>query len=478
MQPTEEQQAIIDLAVSTKVNILINATPGSGKTTECEMIIKALPGIPILYLVFNKRNAEEATKRLPSNAVVKTLNSVGHSAWAQASGRRLIVESKKTFNLLKEVLDDNPREGRAARGAFADIMRAVSTAKLQGYIPHGKFPQAKRLIEKDEFYENLEEEVPIWAVEEVLHRSIQAAYAGQIDFDDQIYMSALFGGTFPRFPLVMVDEAQDLSAINHEMLSRLVTQRIIAVGDPFQSIYAFRGADTASMRRLEQKYNMTSMSLSTSFRCPIEVVLNARRRAPHMQWAPWAQEGSVNLKEEWKASEIPDGSAIICRFNAPLFKCALTLLKYGRGVKLVGTDLGPGLVRALRKLGPENMEQEDVLREIDKWQTANMVKLRKKASIADKADCLRVFASFGPTLGGAIAYAEHLFAAQGPVQLLSGHKAKGLEWDVVYHLNSGLIPSKWSETVDDKEQEENIRYVIETRSKRDLHFVTLEGLRP
>jgi hypothetical protein len=47
-------------------------------------------------------------------------------------------------------------------------------------------------------------------IDSVLTDSIRLAYEGQIDFDDQIYMPTLFGGTFPRFPLVMVDEAQDL----------------------------------------------------------------------------------------------------------------------------------------------------------------------------------------------------------------------------------------------------------------------------
>ena len=77
----------------------------------------------------------------------------------------------------------------------------------------------------------------------------------------------------------------------------------------------------------------------------------------------------------------------------------------------------------------------------------------------------RVFAGFGPTLGAAIAYCETLFKAQGPIQLLSGHKAKGLEWDTVYHLDPHRIPSPWSKEGEALEQEKNVRYVIETQSK-------------
>ena len=79
----------------------------------------------------------------------------------------------------------------------------------------------------------------------VILQSIKLAYDGKIDFDDQIYMPSLFGGTFPKFPLVLVDEAQDLSLLNHAFLQKLVTKRIIAVGDRNQSIYLFqrRGAE-------------------------------------------------------------------------------------------------------------------------------------------------------------------------------------------------------------------------------------------
>lgn len=141
---------------------------------------------------------------------------------------------------------------------------------------------------------------------------------------------------------------------------------------------------------------------------------------------------------------------------------------------MVGTDLGPQLVKALKKLGQPDMAQEAVFNAIDAWEQEKLRKSRAAGAVADKAECLRVFAGFGPTLGAAIAYCEHLFASKGPIQLLSGHKAKGLEWDTVYHLDPQRIPSPYSKEGEALEQELNVRYVIETRAKVALYFVRLE----
>ena len=68
---------------------------------------------------------------------------------------------------------------------------------------------------------------------ESVNRALQAA----IDFDDQIYMPTIFPCTFDRYPLVMVDEAQDLSLLNHAMLRKITKRsRLVAVGDPCQAI--------------------------------------------------------------------------------------------------------------------------------------------------------------------------------------------------------------------------------------------------
>jgi DNA helicase-2/ATP-dependent DNA helicase PcrA len=478
MQPTPEQQAIIDFALQSKESLLINALAGAAKTTTLELICRALPVQPILSLAFNKRIAEEMKKRLPGHVTSKTLNAVGHGIWASACGKRLTVDPKKSFELLKVVIEELPRNERSdARDCFAEVLKAISAAKMQGYIPEGKFSHAKRLTSRTDFNESFDEEpglLVLSLVDEVLSRSIAAAYEGLIDFDDQIYMPTLFGGTFPRFPLVLVDEAQDLSSLNHAMLRKLVTARLIAVGDPYQSIYAFRGAMTSSMARLREEFAMHEMTLSVSFRCPRKVVRRAWFRVPFMKWFEQAEEGHVEQLDVWSTRDIPDGAAIICRNNAPLYKTAMDLIRAGRGVQLVGADIGPGLVKVLRSLGPESTPKEQCYGLIDKWEAERLRKARGKASIADRAECLRVFVSFGRNLGEAISYAEHLFKQQGPVQLLSGHKSKGLEWDTVYHLDPWRIPSTYAATPEELEQELNVRYVIETRAKRELYLVNRE----
>lgn len=480
MTPTDEQLAIIGEAKASSSSLLISALAGAAKTTTLEMVCKALPVQPILSLAFNKRIAEEMTKRLPGHVKCQTLNSLGHRVWANTCSGRLTLNARKSYELLKQAVDGLKREDRSDMyDCFAETLKAIGAAKLTGFIPDGKFPHATRLVTSDQFFENYfdeDEASPLQReiIESVLTDSIKLAYKGSIDFDDQIYMPTLFGGTFPRFPLVMVDEAQDLSMINHVMLERLVTQRLIAVGDPYQSIYAFRGAVQSGMDRLRSRFAMQDLPLSISFRCPIEVVKLARSRAPHMQWPSWAKPGQVTFKAEWTADEIPESAAIICRNNAPLFACALRLISAGRGVQLVGSDLGPSLVKTLKRLGPENMEQADVYKAIDRWEVERLAKAKAKGAVHDKAECLRVFAGFGTTLRRAIDYAEHLFKSGGPIQLLSGHKAKGLEWNTVYHLDPWRIPSQFADGEEALEQERNVQYVITTRAKESLYHVNLK----
>lgn len=235
-----------------------------------------------------------------------------------------------------------------------------------------------------------------------------------------------------------------------------------------QAIYGFRGAHQDSMEQLRKTFEMKTFILSISFRCPISVVEAARWRAPHMQWPEWAKQGDVVHLQTWSGASIPPADvAIICRNNAPLFKQAIRLIKAGRYPKLVGNDIGKNLLKIMNKFGKPDLPIADAEKKLERWVRGRLKKARDPAPIEDQADCIRVFFDEATTLGDAVRKAEHLFSMSGPIELMTGHKSKGLEFEHVFFLDQELCK--------DKGQDRNLRYVIQTRAKQTLTYVTTEG---
>lgn len=484
---TPEQALILEAAKNSNDNLIIQALAGAAKTSTLVRIAQVLPGRPILSVAFNKRIADEMTARLPSHCVAKTLNAIGHAAWASHTGKRLVVDKSKMADILKS-LNLSPSEQDEVRECFGDIVRLSSRAKLYGYVPDGRYDEALHMIDRETLQEIFaEEEFPpiAWSLlDDMLIKSINQSFAGTIDYDDQLYMTTLFNAQLPRFPLTLVDEAQDLSPLNHQMISHLVgNRRIIAVGDAYQSIYGFRGAVSDGMGVLRNRFRMREFKLSVSFRCPKEVIKEARKRVPYMQWAADAPDGEVNHLISsgtnaiiWGPNLLPRSCAIICRNNAPLFSLGLRLIRAGRSVTIRGMDISKRLIKILRELGDLAMTQEELIEHLGRWRQVKLAEGKlAEESIEDRYACLMVFARSADNLGQAIQNAERLFSAEGPIELLSGHKSKGLEWENVFHLDPWRIPSKYSREGEALEQELNLEYVITTRAKRSLTLIDLEN---
>jgi DNA helicase II / ATP-dependent DNA helicase PcrA len=462
--PTAEQKAIVDFVHQNRdTNIMINAYAGTGKSTTLEMVEAVLHHKPTLYLVFNKDAAKKAEKRFPSSTSVRTLNSLGHRVWMKTvSG--VTINGKKSWDIIKEVGSDLRGEDREC---FAEVVQGVGLAKSLGYVPKG--PQATGLLARSEFHDSLEDRPsPLVAelIDSVLLESIKLAFKGGIDFNDQIYMPTLFGGSFPRFPSVLVDEAQDLNPLNHEMLYKVGKNWVGAVGDPFQSIYGFRGAVRQGMEVIRSHYSMHPSTISQSFRCPEAIVKAARWRVP--DYKAMKPGGHYEILSKLNPSEIPDGAAILCRNNAPLLRTAFRLLASERSVQVVGSDIGPKIIKIMSKLGHEDISREALLDEIQEWRLAKLAVTNVPGYVEDTAACMQVFANYGKTLGQAVAYADFIFKSQGTIKLLTGHKAKGLEWPVVYHLEPSLIS--------DHEQDLNLRYVIQTRASEAFYEIAMEDI--
>lgn len=468
MNPTKEQQDILDFDRTNTGNCMINALAGTGKSATLKLLDRAHSGKrPVLYLVFNKRNQLEAVAaqkagEFHETTSIKTFNGLGHGIWAKAIAHPIALDKAKTRTLWRELVEGLGRsDAQDAWKSYMVVMDGVEKAKANGYVP-SDVKRVTSLITRSDLTHAMDERPDEYALElidQLLRESIRRAYLGLIDFNDQIYMPALFGGPFPKFPRIMVDEYQDQSPVNHVLLRRLITGRVIGVGDPYQNIYGFRGAKAGGMHSAVQEYGMTQLPLSVSFRCPRAIVEAARWRVPHFQWSN--DGGEVNELDRMDSNSFNDDSTIICRNNAPLLRIAFKLISAGRSVTVVGSELGPRLIGIMRKLGPDSLSRKDLIDAIEQWREEKMLANSKSAS--DLADCMRVFAEHGNTLSSALSYAEHLFNQNGTIRLLTGHKSKGLEFPNVYWLDPSLC--------DNREQDRNLAYVITTRSSNKLSMV-------
>lgn len=509
--PTEEQAAILSAAQSSTSSLMISALAGTGKTSTLVMLAPLLSTRSVLALAFNRKNVDDLSKVLPPHFLVKSMNSLGHGAFSSALGRRITLDSSKISKLVTAY---SKSLGGLSDDEWSSLRNTVTRARISGLVP-GKFPQSRKSLLSDDSYGwesicdslslELTEELMLSA-REVLCQSIDLALQGTIDYDDQIYMSTLFSGLYPRMHTIIVDESQDLSPLNHMQIRKCNPQRIICVGDPRQAIYAFRGADSSSMEKIRGlKENWINLSLTLTFRCPKNVVERQWKHAPEFRAHETAPLGIVldyQQEEHWTisvnhnpnaAAALPScqPQAILCRNNAPLISLAFKLIKKRIGVNVLGRDFGKALKVLIKKVCGED-ESLDVVycaEKLKEWHEKEVRLARandkeeKVGRLHDQYESLVAIIESGEvkTLKDVLSWLIELFEEKdGQITLSTGHKAKGMEWHTVLHLDPWRIPSKWARLARDEgdeipyQQEMNLKYVIETRAKHTLILANLE----
>ena len=470
--PTEEQQAIIDFAQNRTENLAVIARAGAAKTSTLVMLAEALPQVPILCLAFNKAIATEMTERLPKNCKAQTLHSIGYSAWRGFVTKRTTVDGRKVYKILtKEIKLLDPDDEKEAYGMISDLLRTVGEAKNCGYLPPSFKGHWKSHMTKEDFWESrpmIPTHLEIMLVERTLVASFKAALEGEIDFDDMIYCPALCSVSWPSSPLTLVDESQDLGPLDQYIISKIVRKnRIIAVGDPLQAIYGFRGALSDSMSKLIARFSMDTLKLTVTFRCGKKIVENAHWLAPDMRAPDWQIDGEVNRPMTWSVHDLSPGAAVVCRNNAPLFRLAICMITEGLAPEIRGRDIVGPIIKEMKKLGKPKQLPLATLSAIDDWEAAMLKKARDGAvgSIKDRAEIMRIVVNQTPTLGDAQEYLQALVSRDGRIYLMTGHKSKGLEFNEVWFLDPKLC-------VIERDQDANIKYVIETRAKHSLNYVS------
>jgi superfamily I DNA/RNA helicase len=290
-----------------------------------------------------------------------------------------------------------------------------------------------------------------------------------------------------RYDFVFVDEVQDLNKSQFELIKKMCNgkTRIIAVGDSRQSIYAFRGADTNSMRNFKEYFKAKELPLSICYRCPTSVINLAKQFVPQIEPFERAPKGTVeHITENDLDQKAKPGDLIICRTNAPLVKVAFSFIRQHRKAIIRGRDIGKNLIKIVDSMSTSDIDlfTKEVNRELT-TQTEKLAKIergelprKQKSSIVKKIDQLETILAISenctslPSLKQTI---KDIFSDKEEGIILSSvHKVKGLESKRIFILYyNELMPHPMAETEEEQQQEINIKYVAVTRAKEELYLV-------
>jgi superfamily I DNA/RNA helicase len=480
--PSQYQKDILDFVESDYRNLIVNAVPGSGKTTTVVMALKKAYGKSIAT-AFNKAIETELSEKAPKYAKVKTLNALGHGLLCR-NYDHVRINKNKFYNSIKKYEDDTdekiPFKMVSPLKTFFDKCRSygfginikLTQENLDKYF---SFFQIDLDLKEGEdeagvkaFFFRVFKEVFI------LHNSDESEF----DFNDQIYFPVLKNITAWKYDNIFVDEAQDISPIQLSLVELFCndTTRLFFVGDRNQSIYAFRGADHRSMDTIKEKFKCTEMPLSISYRCPEKVLSYLKVYTPEMEGKDNNEEGTVDSASYSPEMKFPEDSLILCRTNAPLVKVGTDLLARGQNVSLNNPELRDKLLTFVKTCKNYSMTRilELARDEYKRWEKASALRKDlwyKALEYQEIYQSLNSFIDISDDTNGLISNIDKMFTYRtGCVQLLTVHKAKGLESDNVYIINDELF-SKFGKTDDELAQEKNCRYVALSRSKKNLTFL-------
>lgn len=475
--------------------IILKAGPGSGKTYIISEGVKA--GIPrrewsqVTALAFNKEIAAKLTRDLPFGCKVSTFNSYGLAAWeSHILPKAVHVNPKKTKGILNAIADRG--QWTISSEEVDDILALVSMAKNNGYAPPRSgtksvsgapsFVQLCYLadIRPESHYEAL--------LAEILTRSIRASFEGDIDFDDQVYMTTLFVPSLSKPKWLFVDEAQDMNPLQLALVARIKASHTVLVGDPLQAIYAFRGAMSDSFDRIMARWpDAVVLPLNTSFRLPQAALLWLQGHNPLLTTA---KQEVGHIHQFNKSTDLDtiirtttqnfhskgESKAILCRNNAPLFKAALACIASGVPFAMANVQFGRGLVKDIKRVGRKGDDAHTLIPRLHElWMRGDMTP-DQIDRVRDKLGAVEAVAAKCEYANDVVNAIEGLLRqpnksdSSGHILLSTAHRAKGLEFDWVMHLDPQLIPSPYARTPEELAQEANIAYVINSRTKHTLVF--------
>lgn len=491
------QAKVFDWFSNGTGNAVINAVAGSGKTTTLEMLTALLPPYSeALFCAFNKHIKTELKKRLPRNVIVKTIHGLGYSALKSYLGDFQIEQYKYSDLTSDAVSRYIIAIGGAPSTEYIEKLTNLVKQSVQycqsNLVNPTDLDQFVALLERYSLDEPLDEigiaaEAIADLVNGIFEKGIEIAKDLKIvDYNDMIWLPNIFKLTVEPFDYIFVDESQDLSKAQFEVVLSASHEhtRFLCVGDSNQAIYGFTGADAESYQNIIKRLNAKELHLNICYRCPSSHIELAQKYVPQLEAAPNAIVGVVNNIEDFNLNRyVKSGDLLLCRMTAPLIEICIDLIAMGKPATIKGKDIAKGLVSIINQISNiSGFTYADFLNYCSVYYDRQVAKLSKKKNSEAKIELLNDQIKAIETIyqmsqcsgvSGLIASLERLFSDnQSLITLSTVHRAKGLEADRVFIVMPQYLPFKRKNQQPwEYQQELNLTYVALTRAKKELIFV-------
>jgi DNA helicase-2/ATP-dependent DNA helicase PcrA len=296
-----------EAVLQTEGPLLVIAGAGSGKTrvlTHRVAHLIAACGVKpneILAITFTNKAAGEMRTRLEG-----LLGGVARAIWIltfhAACGRILRREAERLGYRSNFTIYDSADQVRLTKACLEELERDPKRFVPRGI--HSQISNAKnQLVGPDEYMARVSSfyDQTVAEVYQLYQRRLHGSNA--VDFDDLLMLTVEILERFPdaakkwrkAFRYVMVDEYQDTNHAQYQLLQLLAAEHknICAVGDPDQSIYAFRGADIRNVLEFERDFpgartialEQNYRSTNTILRAANGVIQNNRERKEKNLWS-------------------------------------------------------------------------------------------------------------------------------------------------------------------------------------------------
>ena len=498
---SDEQKEIFDFAEHGIQNMIVQAVAGAGKTTtlvECANRIKS--DKKVMLLAHNRSTRDTLVEKIgdKKNVKVYTIHGLAYRMFVEHFGFNPNIDDNKYRNYINKNIDEIGSEAYFSLSRNSRMIYKSNVFELLNKARHNlkkSERELKRLAEKKYNMLLIADECAF--VNKILEWGYNTTDV--VDFQDLLWYPSQYGYFTKIYTsdIIMLDEAQDASIAQQDVISRCFKRetRMFSFGDRDQTINSWCGSDTDSFEHLKDttlfRRDSVEFPLTTNYRCGTKIIEYAKRYTDNNIHAREnAPEGSVNFDAH--INDIKNGDMVLCRNISPLMDFYRIGVAQGKKMCFKGEELGKSLITAIdcsygntpkeiiNSLKHRIIATWDFFTEesgLDKKETmTNPIII----SLLDNIKTIENFPKTVETREDVEKFINDIFSNEedGGIQLSTIHRAKGLEADNVFIICPSLIPSKLAEAKWEIEEEKHLQYVMCTRPKNSLNFVSESEIRP